>query len=66
MGPGADALGYPTRTPPEPKPFEHYVMLGGLYSVTALYDWCLLFVLIRQRLRGGSGPQHLIGAYFLY
>ena len=24
--------------------------------------WCLLFVLIRQGLRGGSGPQRLIGA----
>jgi len=29
-------------------------MAGGL--------WCLLFVLIRQGLRGGSGPQRLIRA----
>jgi len=28
--------------------------------------WCLLFVLIRHGFRGGSGPQRLIGAYFLY
>jgi len=44
---------------------------SGPYSVTALREndhepyiarqpWCLLFVLIRQVLRGGSGPQRLV------
>jgi len=34
---------------PMDKPDEHFE-----------YLWCLLFVLIRQGLRGGSGPQHWI------
>jgi hypothetical protein len=44
--------------PPHPPPLGYVRAALG----RSCHDWCLLFVLIRHGLRGGSGPQRLIRA----